>query len=371
MHDLVLPERVRRALGRDHARLRRAVADAGGTPFRRGDTVTLLYIGVADRVEVRHWLDIFPELPELVRLESDDVWATTFPMPADARIEYKFAITRHGRHRLALDALNPVQSPGPMGSNSVLRGSGYEPPEWTQLRSGGPAGSVTRHEIRSTVFGDERILHLYRPADAEPEALLVAHDGSDYLDYAGFARVLDNLIDDGVLAPVAAAFVDPVDRMAEYRASSRHADFLADEVVPFAAAETGTIRAIAAGASLGGVASLHASWRHPGLFDGLILQAGSFVTELGPYGRGQVFMPVIRFLRGYEAAPGPVPNRVHVSCGRYDGLIGDARRMARRFADRGADVGYADNAAGHDWAGWRDLLRAALLHVVGREGFSP
>ena len=211
---------------------------------------------------------------------------------------------------------------------------------------------------------------VYTPARGEPDTLLVVHDGSDYLDYAGLAKVLDNLIADGTIAPVAAVLVDPRDRMAEYRASNRHADYLAREVVPFALTLTGSTRAVAMGASLGGVASLHAAWRHPGDFSGLILQAGSFVTEMGPFGRGHAFGPVIRFLQRFYAAPGRLPERIHISCGRFDGLIGDARRMASDLDALGVTVGYADNDTGHDWHGWRDLLREALIHA-GETGEVP
>ena len=118
------------------------------------------------------------------------------------------------------------------------------------------------------------------------------------------------------------------------------------------------------GASLGGVASLHAAWSHPGTFDALVLQAPSLVSGLGPYGRGATFAPVVRFEKRFLAAPGDLPERVHISCGRFDGLINEARQWRDYMDRRGVTVGYADIASGHDWHAWRDLLRASLVHVL-------
>lgn len=368
MPDLHLPAPVRAALGSDLNAVRHAVAKVGGTPFRHRDNVTLLYAGIADGVEVRHWLDIFPDTPPFQPLRRDDLWATTFRLEPDARIEYKLAVRRHGRQRLRNDGLNPIQASNPLGSNSVLRGAEYSPPEWAMPQDGVRRGLVTRREMESKAFGDERAVHIYQPAFGDPEMLLVVHDGSDYLDYANLGRVLDNLIAAESIPPLAAVMVDPRNRMDEYRASPRHASFVAEEVVPFALAETGATQPVAMGASLGGVASLHAAWLHPGVFSGLILQAGSFVTSLGPFGRGHVFTPVVKFMEKYSSSPGRPPERVHVSCGRYDGLIGEARVLAEQLRSLGVDVGYADNGAGHDWHGWRDLLRDALIHVSDMEG---
>ena len=343
-----------------------AIADFGGTPLRGDDGALMIYVGAGDRVAVRHWLDIFPPLPDFTRFEGTDVWTVSLDIPADARFDYKLAVSSHGRQRLKLDSLNPERAPNPWGLNSELRGAAYSPPAWARLNEGVPRGKVSRHEFSSATFGEDRAVHLYRPAGGGASALLVVHDGDDYLEFARFATVLDNLIAGGDIPPVAAVLCGPVDRLGEYRADFAHAAFIVDEVLPRARAETETDSAIAMGASLGGVASLHAAWAHPGVFDGLILQAGSFVEKLGgPFHRGPVFAPVVRFMRNFNDRPGVIPGRVHVSCGRYDGLINEAHAMAEKLAGAGVEVGFTESAAGHDWRAWRDLLRPALMHVLG------
>lgn len=369
MRSVAVPDQVRVAAQLGHRTLREMLAAHGGTPVHEDGAVTLLHIGTADAVGLRHWLDIFPAIPPFEPI-SDGVWATSFPFPGEARIEYKIAVRRHGRQRLRLDALNAHHAANPWGLNSELRGSSYAPPAWARLTADIPRGTVTRHDFYSAVYSEERSLHIYRPPTGAAAALLVVHDGDDYLQYAGLAKVLDNLIAAGDVPPVAAVLTDPGDRFAEYRASAAHAAHLLEEVVPMGQAATDTDRIIAMGASLGGVAALHAAWSHPGVFSGLLIQAGSFIAELGgPFARGPVFAPVARFMRSFRARPGPVPERIHLSCGRFDGLINEARTMAEELAALGATVGYADNAAGHDWHGWRDLLRPALVHTLGEEAW--
>jgi len=361
-----LPDSIAAAARSGRESLFAAVADIGGTPLRSGDEAIMLYVGAGDGVAVRHWLDIFEPLPEFSRFEDTDVWTVALDIPADARFDYKLAVSSHGRQRLKLDALNPEKAPNPWGFNSELRGAAYAPPAWARLNDGVSRGDVSRHEFNSTTFGEDRAVHVYRPARGRATALLVVHDGDDYLEFARFATVLDNLIDRGDIPPVAAVLCGPVDRLGEYRGNSAHAAFIVDEVLPRARAETETDAAIAVGASLGGVASLHAAWEHPGVFDGLILQAGSFVEKLGgPFHRGPVFGPVARFMRNFNDRPGVIPGQVHISCGRYDGLINEARAMAEKLAGAGVEVGFAESAAGHDWRAWRDLLRPALMHVLG------
>jgi len=361
-----LPESVARAARAGRESLYAAVADIGGTPLRRDDGLTMVYVGAGDGVAVRHWLDIFPPLPEFTRFEDTDVWTASLEIPANARFDYKLAVSSHGRQRLKLDPLNPERAPNPWGFNSELRGTSYMAPAWARLEDGVPRGKVSRHEFNSAIFGEARAVHLYRPAVGGATALLVVHDGDDYLEFARFATVLDNLIDGGDIPPVAAVLCGPVDRLGEYRANKAHAAFIVDEVLPRARVETGTDSVIAMGASLGGVASLHTAWVHPNVFDGLILQAGSFVDRLGgPFHRGPVFAPVVKFMRNFMARPGVLPERIHLSCGRYDGLINEARSMAEMLSARGVEVGLTELAAGHDWRAWRDLLRPGLVHVLG------
>lgn len=341
----------------------------GGTPIVRGTTATFVFVGDAEEVALKHWMDTFPPVPNFERIGETNVWVVSIDLPASARIEYKLAVRRHGRRRLHIDTLNPRRAEDPAGFNSVAAGSSYERPSWSLPDSSVQQGTFTRVGLDSSIFAGSRSAAVYRPVgtDHQPLPLLLFHDGSDYHKYAAVTTVLDNLMASGEIAPAAAAFIDPQQRTKEYAANPDHADHLVTEVIPAVSAATpiDSGRTIAVGASLGGVASLHAARRHPGVFSALVLQSGSFVTSLGgPHRRGPVFVPVVAFMREFEVTPGVLPATMHLSCGRYDGLHADDMAMAQRLSDRGVNVGWEDALDGHHWGNWRDRLRAGLRHVL-------
>ena len=71
-----LPSAIVAAARRGPKAVQAAIAAAGGSPVRSDEMVTLFHVGVADSVTVRHWLDIFPAIPELSPVGDDRIWAT-------------------------------------------------------------------------------------------------------------------------------------------------------------------------------------------------------------------------------------------------------------------------------------------------------
>ena len=68
----------------------------GGAPLQEGNLTTFVYLGEAEEVELRHWMDTFPPLPPFSRFPASDVWWLTVDLPERARIEYKLAVRRNG-----------------------------------------------------------------------------------------------------------------------------------------------------------------------------------------------------------------------------------------------------------------------------------
>ncbi len=337
-------------------------------PRHRGRDTTFVYVGDATSVALRHWMDDFPPLPAFTRVVGSDLWYLTVQLPELARIDYKLEVRQDGRRRLLLDPLNPYRSHDPFGTNSVVAGPGYRRPEWSEADPAVPAGRVVEVPVASAALGGERTVRLYLPAaydEGRPHPLVVVHDGSEYLTYSKLGIVVDNLVHRGEVTPLVAALVDPGERNREYTGDHRHAAFLVEEVLPAVAAAASVSadprdRAVM-GASLGGVAALHAAWRYPGTWEKLISHSGSFVTALGgPFRRGRVFQPVVSFMGRLLADPGRLPAAAYLSCGRYDGLAADNRRMAEALARLGVDVTYQEVRDGHSWENWRDRLQASL-----------
>jgi enterochelin esterase family protein len=155
------------------------------------------------------------------------------------------------------------------------------------------------------------------------------------------------------------------DRLNEYAGNDRHADFLAGDLLPALQARYPLLDAPEhrglMGASFGGVASLHAAWRHPGLWGRLLLQSGSFAfSDIGRHRRGPVFDPVVKFMNAFREAPGRPAERMYLSCGIYESLIYENRSLLPRLQDQGIDVTLEEVRDAHNWENWRDRLRNGL-----------
>ena len=116
-----------------------------------------------------------------------------------------------------------------------------------------------------------------------------------------------------------------------------------------------------AGASLGGVASLHAASRYPKLFGQLLLQSGSFAfSDLGRHKRDPVFDPVVRFVNEYRSNPFPLAEKIYMSCGIYESLIYENRSLLPVLQDQGMQLFFEEARDAHNWENWRDRLRQGL-----------
>lgn len=351
--------------------VRALVRRLGGAPLQRDQETTFVYVGEADRVSLVHWMDVFEPLSPFRRQPGTDLWWLTVRLPDHARIEYRLRVERDGRTRTILDSLNPERAANPFGENSIVAGPGYQRPTWTYPIPDTPAGEIMPLEIGPGVWNEPRRVHLRLPA-VLPEAglpIVFAHDGSDYIRFAALGTVLDNLVAVDDIPPIGVALLDPRDRNREYTGDARHARHLVDEVLPAVEAAVSVTRRVVMGASLGAVASLHAAWQHPGVFDAAILQSGSFATGLGGrFGRGSVFKPVVRFLGEFHADPRPLPDRIYMSCGRFEGMLAENNTLAEALERRGALVRFEVTPDGHDWGNWRNRLRTALRSTVADDG---
>src|SRR5438552_597724 len=81
------------------------------------------------------------------------------------------------------------------------------------------------------------------------------------------------------IPPLRAALIQPVDRNETYSASALYSAALVRELLPEIGKRIRHGARIGIGASLGALAMLHAHIRHPGTFDGLLLQSGSFFRQ--------------------------------------------------------------------------------------------
>jgi enterochelin esterase family protein len=123
------------------------------------------------------------------------------------------------------------------------------------------------------------------------------------------------------------------------------------------------------GSSLGALAGLHAHFRMPGLFGGLLLQSGSFFQRrLDPQESGFArFARVTRFtgqVRGRTTPGYSVPTVI--TCGMAEENLANNRDLADALELRRWPVTTYWNRDAHNWTAWRDALQPHLSDLLLR-----
>jgi enterochelin esterase family protein len=186
--------------------------------------------------------------------------------------------------------------------------------------------------------------------------LLVVLDGPEYQKQMRLVPLLRRLVERGEVRPHRVALVVPEDRMETYSASARFARELAGEFEGV----------VGVGASLGGLALLHAHRTQPGAFRGLFLQSGSYFrrrtdpqeARFGRFARVDRFVGSV--LRGGGAAPVPTTLTCALDEENYD----NNAAVARALAQQDYPVEFHAVRGGHDWPTWKRALEAHLPSLL-------
>ncbi len=302
---------------------------------------------------------------EFVRTRGS--WRLTVDLPEVDRMEYLFEVRDANGARMTIpDPGNPRRAPGAFGEKSVLELDGYEPPAWlaaVPVESAEASLEVDAPELDGTVE-----VTLWAPAElAGPAPLLVVHDGPEYAHLAGLTQYLGAAVAARDIPPLRAALVSPGERNAWYSANPAYAHALCELVLP-AVAELapGDVR-IGVGASLGGLAMLHAQVSYPDRLDGLLLQSSSFFTpELDPQEADfSGFAAVTEFVASVHAADTAtraVP--AALTCGRVEENLANNELMTASLQRLGYRARFSAVRDAHNYTAWRDALHPHLTGLV-------
>lgn len=332
----------------------------------------------------------------LERVGDSDTWVKSFLVPADTRLAYQLApdvpdLPGSARERrLALlataqaDPFNrapwPDDAPDAFNRESTLTLPAAPPQPGIGAREM-PRGTFATFRFESARLGNSRAITLYTPpgfAPADPRnVLLVVFDAQAYLTKVPTPAILDALIAQGRLPPVAAAFVSEIDgetRARELPGNADFADVMAMELLPAVEARLGArmpaVRTILAGSSYGGLAAATVALRHPERFGNAIALSGSFWWH--PDG-ARSDTPEHVADRVARSARRDV--RFHLSAGRFEtahggtpGILETSRHLRDVLRAKGYDVSYREYAGGHDYFVWRGALADGLIALAPRLG---
>lgn len=291
--------------------------------------------------------------PRIQAASAKSVWFCTLSLPRDAYIEY--ALYDPVTQQKFLDPLNKrTVSNGVGGRNNYFYMPENMPSPFAIRRGDVPIGALTRHSVETKWLRDdyERDIYLYRPPFHEPVPLLIVYDGQDYLQRAKLSTVVDNLIVDKRITPVAMAFLPSAGRWrsVEYACSDATLLWLDQIILPLAQENLNLLDVEehpgaygVLGASLGGTMALYTGLRMPDVFGTVLSQSGAFTIE------SRDFAPVDLVKHGQAK---------HISIwmdvGQLDVLLEDNRTMHALLQEQGYNVSYREFVAGHNYTAWRD-----------------
>ena len=297
-------------------------------------------------------------------------WEVGFGRPPVDRFEYRFEVVRgSGEHALILDPANPCRAPGAFGERSVIEFPEYRAPSWVASEVSG--GEVLEVALPAPRLGREQPALLWSPVDAsagEPLPLLVALDGMEYARYSGLVHMLDVCVADSSLPRMRALLLQPTERDAHYTASPDFAWSLAHEVIPAAeqlvAVTPGPNGRVGLGASLGGLALLHAHRLEPEAFGALFIQSSSLMHH--GYMPGFVYFDRIEKFVNEVLASGfwRSPIRITMTCGVVEQNLANNRDVVAALCEQGYRAELHVMRDAHNWIGWRDAWTPHLCDLL-------
>ncbi len=222
---------------------------------------------------------------------------------------------------------------------------------------------MTRQVVEGgkTIAGGRRPVYFYHPPVEQPVPLLVVWDGYDYLRRVRLPVIVDNLIAQKQIEPIAMVMIHhggPA-RIEEYSCNPATVRFLLEAVLPRAqqqlnlSSEPGTFGVL--GASMGGLMATYTGFSRPDLFGKVYSQSGSFAYG----GNEKTIFPLVE---ASERQAGKHPEKIYLEAGQfeYTGLIEANRRMQRLLVRQGYAHHYLEYPAGHNYPAWRDRVAHGL-----------
>jgi len=343
----------------------------------------------------------------MTRLLDTDLWYKTFRLQKGARFIYQFATNLpdpkewRGIQRFAddlrNDPFNPFQFTEHYNELNPYEGNSYsavelpsaEPQSWNILRPNVPAGRVQRDKFTSKLLGNDRPIWIYTPhgyaSDNKVYGLLVLTDGGQYVNTVRVGIILDNLIAAGLIPPLVAVMVENPARFRELSCNPTYADFLAQEIVPWARANYRATdrpdQTIIGGASQGGLQAAFVGLKHSEVFGNVISQSGAF--QWMPNDEKEP-----EWLKRQFAASPRLPLRFSLEAGLMEGtwwwrdlmaklpnappanlidptLLAANHNFRDTLQSKGYTIHYTEFNGNHGMLNWRGTLANDLIALIG------
>ena len=330
-----------------------------GNPVVQGNRATFIWEGDFAPHLIGDLSDWEDKPKPFKSIPGKGLWSCSLTVPRDAYVEYAF-YDPFTQEKI-LDPLNGHTVSNGMGSrNNFFYMPETMPSPFSMRRADVRTGTLTRHRVGTDFLQDdgERDIYLYKPPVGGAVPLLIVYDGYDYLHRARLGTIVDNLIADKRIRPIAIAFLQNgrSRRNVEYFCSDATIAWLDREVLPMARAHLRLLNVNdhpgaygVLGASAGGLMSFYTGLRMPGTFGKVLCQSAVFSID----GRDFAAVDLVRYGQGRDL-------KIWMDVGTLDELLEDNRRMIALLDKRQYNVTYREFSAGHNYTAWRDDIWRGL-----------
>jgi len=325
------------------------------SPFTEADTLAyFFYTGTVQSVSVPGDATGWDPGPNsMTHIDGTNFWYFSAVYENDARLDYKYVT--NGSNWI-LDPRNPNTVSGGFGPNSELAMPGYIQPPEIIYDPGISHGSLFDTTFYSSGLGNSRHVKVYTPPGYDQEqidyAVVLFHDGLDYLSLGDAKNVLDYLIAHELIDPVIGVFVPAVNRSEEYHGNLKeeYTDFIVTDVMGWVDSKFRTLTdphfRATAGASDGGNISLWIGMNHPETFGKIAAYSSNVISEISS--RFQID-PVLDL-------------DLYLDIGTYDisVLIPMVHNLREILETKGYNYLFYEWHEGHSWGNWRAHIDNAL-----------
>lgn len=346
-----------------------ARAKAEGTPLIDGNTATFVWKG--ESAPYLH-LEVDQFIPRKMKAVTKKLWIHQLEIPTDAYVEYFFSSKKRDSSQLVKDPYNKRLFPTGLGhSNHFFGMSDYQPSPLIERPDDIVKGTISKHVIKGLWMMPEpmRTVWFYQPPTTEPAPLLLVWDGNDYIDRGKLTQIVDNLIAQKRIRPIALAMLSNFHptRFLEYNQSDTTLAFFGQHVLPLAQQKLNLLdykKHVGSwgvmGASMGGLMSLYTGMRLPHIFGRVLSQAGAYWQRGIFGGEDMLIKQMIQNLPKADL-------KIWQDCGTFDFLLDENRSLNSLLTKKGYKVRYKEYTGGHNYTCWRNALPEALSYLFGAE----
>ncbi len=345
-----------------------ARAEVEGTPLLDGNQATFVWFGSHAPMlmgDFNLWglgNMPYPTLEEA----APNVWTHTITVPPHTYLEYSFTRDPEDSDARLLDPFNRRQvNNGFDRFNGSFATSDFVYSSLPKRAKKRLEGSIGKFKIAHPfMLKGKRDVWLYQPPTDQPVPLLLVYDGYDYIHKAQLHRLIDTLIVQGKIPPMALACIQNAaeGRLVEYAMSEAMLMVILREVLPLANKHLNLLDTdkhqgayAVMGASLGGLMATYTGVRLSHIFGKVISQSGAYQIGLDEKA------PLL--LRSLWKERQPLTMWQDV--GRYEWLHQTNEDINVELVSLGYDVTYRVYNSGHNWTSWHAILPEALVEMFG------